>query len=99
LLFDDFANPITVHYDLLSSVLNAVTRGCIAGGQKEAESVDLFRRRGAGAALPFYLPHATILLIAAWLKSEREDLERGDYVAIGKTIARIQTQFDQRRNS
>jgi len=40
----------------------------------------------------------TQLLIAAWPKSEREDLERDDYKAIGKTIARIQTQLDQRRN-
>ena len=43
--------------------------------------------------------HGTILLIAAWPKSEREDLERDDYKAIGKTIARVQTQLDQRRNS
>lgn len=37
-----------------------------------------------------FLPdHGTILLLAAWPKSEREDLEPRDYRAIGKVIARI----------
>jgi mRNA-degrading endonuclease RelE of RelBE toxin-antitoxin system len=45
-----------------------------------------------------FLPaHGTVLLIAAWPKSEREDLEPGDYKAIGKIIARIQELLDQGR--
>ena len=57
-------------------------------------------KRGGYRILYAFLPiHGTILLIAAWPKSEREDLERDDYKAIGKTIARIQTQLDQGRNS
>jgi hypothetical protein len=51
--------------------------------------------RGLYAFLPV---HGTILLIAAWPKSEREDLERDEYKAIGKTIARIQAQLDQGRD-
>jgi len=43
--------------------------------------------------------HGTILLVAAWAKSEREDLERDDYKAIGQAIARIQSQLDQGRDS
>ena len=47
-----------------------------------------------------FLPvHGTILLIATWPKSEREDLERDDYHAIGKLMTRIQGQLDQGRNS
>jgi hypothetical protein len=43
------------------------------------------------ALLPAY---GTVLLIAAWPKSEREDLEPEDYKAIGKIIARIQELLD-----
>jgi hypothetical protein len=38
-----------------------------------------------------------VLLIAAWPKSEREDLEGDDYKAIGKIIARVQKLLDQGR--
>jgi hypothetical protein len=44
--------------------------------------------------LPAY---GTVLLIAAWPKSEREDLEPEDYKAIGKIIARIQELLDHGR--
>jgi len=43
--------------------------------------------------------HGTILLIATWPKSERDDLERDDYKAIGKIIASIQKQWAKRGNS
>ena len=39
----------------------------------------------------------TVLLIAAWPKSEREDLEPDDYKSIGRIIARIQGLMDQGR--
>ena len=44
------------------------------------------------AFLPAY---GTVLLIAAWPKSEREDLEPDDYKAIGKIITRINKLLDQ----
>jgi len=47
----------------------------------------------------FFPAHGTILLIAVWPKSEREDLECDDYKAIGKLIARVQTEWDRRSNS
>ena len=57
-------------------------------------------KSGGYRVLYAFLPvHGTILLIAAWPKSEREDLERHDYKVIGKIIERVQTQLDQRRNS
>jgi hypothetical protein len=46
------------------------------------------------AFLPLY---GIVLLIAAWPKSEREDLERNDYNAIGKIIARIEGLLDRGR--
>ena len=36
-----------------------------------------------------------MLLIAEWAKSEREDLERGDYQAIGQVVARIPRLVEQ----
>jgi hypothetical protein len=36
-----------------------------------------------------------VLLIAAWPKSEREDLEPGDYRAIGQVIVRIRDLLKQ----
>ncbi len=57
-------------------------------------------KSGGYRVLYAFLPvHGIILLIAAWPKSEREDLGRDDYKAIGKMIARIQNQLDRRRNS
>jgi len=48
-------------------------------------------KSGGYRVLYAFLPaHGTVLLIAAWPKSEREDLEPGDYTAIGETIAQIQ---------
>jgi len=41
--------------------------------------------------------YGTVLLIAAWPKSEREDLDPDDYRAIGKIIVRIQELLDQGR--
>ena len=73
------------------------------GGARKLRRPDLLSGKGKSGGyrvLYAFLPvHGTILLIAAWPKSEREDLERDDYKAIGQTIARIQTQLDQRRNS
>jgi mRNA-degrading endonuclease RelE of RelBE toxin-antitoxin system len=47
-----------------------------------------------------FLPaHGIILLIAAWPKSEREDLQPDDYKAISKIIARIQKLLNQGRIS
>ena len=43
-----------------------------------------------------FLPdYGTILLLAAWPKLEREDLEPDDYKAIGKVIARIQRLLEE----
>jgi mRNA-degrading endonuclease RelE of RelBE toxin-antitoxin system len=47
----------------------------------------------------FFPAYGTILLIAAWSKSEREDLAADDYTAIGKAIARVQAQLDRRRKA
>jgi mRNA-degrading endonuclease RelE of RelBE toxin-antitoxin system len=56
-------------------------------------------KSGGHRVLYAFLPaYGTILLIAAWHKSEREDLELDDYKAIGKVIAHIQTLFDQGRS-
>ena len=56
-------------------------------------------KSGGYRVLYAFLPlHGTVLLIAAWPKSEREDLERDDYKAIGKIIAHIQTHLDQGRS-
>jgi hypothetical protein len=41
----------------------------------------------------------TILLVAAWAKSERDDLSRDDYKAIGNVLTRIRTQLEQGRSS
>jgi mRNA-degrading endonuclease RelE of RelBE toxin-antitoxin system len=46
------------------------------------------------AVLPAY---GIVLLLAAWPKSEREDLGREDYRAIGRAVARIRTLLDQGR--
>ena len=54
-------------------------------------------KSGGYRVLYAFLPvHETILLIAVWPKSEREDLECDDYNAIGKMIARVQTEWDRR---
>jgi mRNA-degrading endonuclease RelE of RelBE toxin-antitoxin system len=55
-------------------------------------------KRGGYRVLYAFLPaHGTVLLLAAWPRSEREDLEPADYKAIGKIIARIQGLLDQGR--
>ncbi len=55
-------------------------------------------KSGGYRVLYAFLPaYGTVLLIAAWPKSEREDLEPDDYKAIGKIIARIQKLLDQGR--
>ena len=73
------------------------------GGARKLRRPDPLAGKGKSGGyrvLYAFLPvHGTILLIAAWSKSEREDLDRADYKAIGKLIARIQTQLDQRRKS
>jgi hypothetical protein len=56
-------------------------------------------KSGGYRVLYAFLPvHRIVLFIAEWPKSEREDLERDDYKALGKIIARIQTHLDQGRN-
>ncbi len=73
------------------------------GGARKLRRPDPIAGKGKSGSyrvLYAFLPvHGTILLIAAWPKSEREDLERDDYKAIAKAIARIQSQWDPRRNS
>src|SRR3954470_907470 len=55
-------------------------------------------KSGGYRVLYAFLPaHGTIPLIAAWPKSEREDLEPDDYKAIGKIIARLQHLLDRGR--
>ena len=41
--------------------------------------------------------HGIVLLIAAWAKSEREDLQLADYKAIGKMITRVHTLLNEGR--
>jgi hypothetical protein len=83
---DRLGNPITVYYNR-SGPWDEIIHGRIAGGQKEA---------GAGNCILYALlpAHGTVLLIAAWPKSEREDLEPEDYKAIGKILVRIQELLD-----
>jgi hypothetical protein len=53
-------------------------------------------KSGGHRVLYAFLPaHGTVLLLAAWPKSECEDLKPGDYKAIGKVIARIQKLLDE----
>ena len=53
-------------------------------------------KSGGYRVLYAFLPaHGTVLLLAAWSKSEREDLEPGDYKFIGKIVARIQKLLDE----
>ena len=47
------------------------------------------------APVPLPRPHETVLLLAAWPKSEREDLERDDDKAIGKIVARIEKLLEE----
>jgi hypothetical protein len=55
-------------------------------------------KSGGYRVLYAFLPaYGTVLLIAAWPKSEREDLEPDDYKAIGKIIARVQMLLDRGR--
>jgi mRNA-degrading endonuclease RelE of RelBE toxin-antitoxin system len=72
------------------------------GGARKLRRPDPLSGKGKSGGyrvLYAFLPvHGTVLLIAAWPKSEREDLERDDYKAIGKIIARIQTDLDRGRN-
>ena len=73
------------------------------GGVRKLRRPDPLSGKGKSSGyriLYAFLPaQGTILLAAAWPKSEREDLERDDYKAIGQAIARIHTQFDQGRRS
>jgi hypothetical protein len=82
------------------------TRGPVVpggGGARKLRRPDPFSGKGKSGGyrvLYAFLPvHGTVFLIAAWPKSEREDLERDDYKAIGKMIASIATRFDARRKS
>jgi len=73
------------------------------GGARKLRLPDRISGKGKSGGyrvLYLFLPvYGTILLIAAWPKSEREDLERDDYKAIARAIARIESQLDRRRNS
>jgi mRNA-degrading endonuclease RelE of RelBE toxin-antitoxin system len=72
------------------------------GGARKLRRPDPLSGKGKSGGyrvLYAFLPvHGTVLLIAAWPKSEREDLERSDYKAIGRIIMHIQTHVDNRRN-
>ena len=53
-------------------------------------------KSGGHRVLYAFLPtYGTVLLLAAWPKSEREDLEPQDDKAIGKVVARIQKLLDE----
>ena len=53
-------------------------------------------KRGGYRVLYAFLPaYGTVLLIAAWPKSEREDLSQADYRTIGKVVARVHSLLDQ----
>jgi mRNA-degrading endonuclease RelE of RelBE toxin-antitoxin system len=53
-------------------------------------------KSGGYRVLYAFLPaHGTVLLLAAWSKSECEDLEPDDYKVIGKVVARIQKRLDE----
>ena len=55
-------------------------------------------KSGGYRVLYAFLPaYGTVLLIAAWSKSEREDLDRDDYRAVGKIVARIEDLLDRGR--
>lgn len=55
-------------------------------------------KRGGYRVLYAFLPdYGTVLLIAAWPKSECEDLEPHDYKAIGKVLEEIQKLLAQGR--
>ena len=57
-------------------------------------------KSGGYRVLYAFLPsRGIVLLVAAWAKSEREDLEPRDYRAIGQVIARIERLFEQGRIS
>lgn len=64
------------------------------GGVRKIRRPDPLARKGKSGGyrvLYAHLPtHGTVLLIAAWPKSEREDLEPDDYKAIGGIVGRIQ---------
>jgi mRNA-degrading endonuclease RelE of RelBE toxin-antitoxin system len=69
------------------------------GGARKIRRPDQSSRKGKSGGcrvLYAFLPvHGIVLLIAAWPKSEREDLEPDDYKGIGKIISRIQKRLDQ----
>jgi hypothetical protein len=69
------------------------------GGARKIRRPDQSSRKGKSGGcrvLYAFLPvHGIVLLIAAWPKSEREDLEPDDYTGIGKIISRIQKRLDQ----
>jgi mRNA-degrading endonuclease RelE of RelBE toxin-antitoxin system len=70
-------------------------------GVRKIRRPDPFSGKGKSSGyrvLYAFLPtHGIILLIAAWSKSECEDLEPDDYKAMGQAIARIQRLLDQGR--
>ena len=69
------------------------------GGARKIRRPDPASEKGKSGGyrvLYAFLPdYGTVLLLAAWSKSEREDLEPDDYKAIGKAIARIQKLLDE----
>ena len=69
------------------------------GGVRKIRRPDLISGKGKSGGyrvLYAFLPNpGIVLLIAAWPKSEREDLERDDYKAIARSIDRIRTLVEQ----
>jgi hypothetical protein len=63
------------------------------GGARKIRLADPSSGKGKSGGLrvlyTFLADYGIVLLIAAWPKSEREDLAPQDYRAIGQTIARI----------
>ena len=71
------------------------------GGARKIRRPDPISGKGKSGGIRVlyaFLPaHGTVLLLAAWPKSECEDLEPDDYKAIGKIVARIERLLEEGR--
>jgi hypothetical protein len=75
-----------------------VRRGGGARKIRRPDSTSGREKSGGYRALYACLPaFGIVLLIAAWSKSEREDLKPDDYRAIGRIIVRIEELLDEGR--
>jgi mRNA-degrading endonuclease RelE of RelBE toxin-antitoxin system len=71
------------------------------GGARKLRMADPSSGKGKSGGVrvlyTFLADFGIVLLIAAWPKSEREDLTSQDYRAIGRTIARIRELLAERK--